>query len=465
MRSSYTFIICSGLLLGLGACSSSIRDGGEQNDNSGMGNLTGGALAEILQTDVDELPDAMPLPTFVESEADGAVTGEPGVDDGGGNTGETVLGPVTTLTLTPNAIKSATNQVIRQIEEASGQAALVVDCTGNFPYRSIQSAIDEATEDNIVVILPSDRCSGGAYFENIDFLDKNITLQSLYPTKAKIVNSTIINGSFNGPVVAIGAATTDSGANLRNDFQDSSDIPQLKGLTITNANGSGIICQGGPVLIERCKIESNIGAELGGGVLVEDGADLTLFHTTIANNSATFGAGLAALPGSSVQMTNCVITKNSAGLSGGAVYGAGAEISIDNCTVTRNSGGESGGGFYFNEASQPAINSSIVWENVSPDANSMVIADADSSVSVSYSAIEGGAANVELLEDGSSGALQWGSGNIISNPKLSGDGVHLQSGSPCIDKGDPMAPTTLSDLDGQQRTNAKRIDIGADELM
>jgi len=53
-------------------------------------------------------------------------------------------------------------------------------------YRTIQSAIDAARDGDVIIVQP------GVYYEQIDFLGKNITVQSTDPENAEIVESTVM---------------------------------------------------------------------------------------------------------------------------------------------------------------------------------------------------------------------------------------------------------------------------------
>ncbi len=65
---------------------------------------------------------------------------------------------------------------------------VTVDDDGPANFTNIQAAIDSSVDGDIIEVRP------GVYFENINFMGKNITLKSTDPTNSDIVNSTTIDG-------------------------------------------------------------------------------------------------------------------------------------------------------------------------------------------------------------------------------------------------------------------------------
>ena len=82
-----------------------------------------------------------------------------------------------------------------------------------------------------------------------------------------------------------------------------------------------------------------------------------------------------------------------------------------------------------------------------------------STLSVSFSDIEGGPQTIHIEEDCE---LAWLDGNIDSDPIFSDD-YHLSPGSPCIDAG--TVTGVYTDIDGELRPDGAAIDMGADEYM
>ena len=118
-------------------------------------------------------------------------------------------------------------------------------------YLSIQSAIDNAMNGDIILVDP------GVYNEQINFLDKNISLVALpysgYEDNA--YGSVVLDGGGQGSVVTI------------NNGQDQSSI--LLGFKIQNGfsqnYGGGILIEDSSPTIDRNIIHNNIAGSCGGG--------------------------------------------------------------------------------------------------------------------------------------------------------------------------------------------------------
>ena len=147
-------------------------------------------------------------------------------------------------------------------------------------------------------------------------------------------------------------------------------------------------------------------------------------------------------------VTSCVFDANTAIARppsfsyGGAIANSdNAQLSLINCTLV-DGYAMAAGGLYNENSATIAATSSILWNDGTE------ITNTGGSVTVTYSAVEGG----------------WpGTGNTTANPMLAAD-LRPQPGSPCIDTGDPSyLPPPDVDLAGGPRVLCGRVDMGAYE--
>ncbi len=136
-------------------------------------------------------------------------------------------------------------------------------------YGSIQSAIDDANDGDIVVAGP------GIYYENINFLGKSITVQSTEPGDPNVVAATIIDGA--NPVDPnIGSVVTFAYGEGRGSV--------LSGFTITGGTGSwlAVSWRFSGLRWNRC----------GGGVLCYNMSAPTISRNVFVDNVAGQGGGV-----------------------------------------------------------------------------------------------------------------------------------------------------------------------------
>lgn len=331
-------------------------------------------------------------------------------------------------------------------------------------YPAIQDAIDAARSGDVILVDP------GNYQENIDFLGKDIIVQSTGG-----LNVTIINGGQVGSVVTF--ADGEPGTAV------------LDGFELTNgfaADGGGVFCaaDSSPVIM-NCRVRFNEAVYYGGGIYV-NGSSPMILDTYVDNNIAWNGAGISCYE-SSPEIQRCHIFKNDAlGLGGGGIYcynesnlkivntvihsnegSSGAGIlcglsvpEVTNCVIANNIASYSGGGLCLYHYSTMFVWNSIIFFNEAPlEAH---ISRIDESLAlVFYSDVEGA----------------WpGIGNIKANPRFvneNGGDYHLLEISACIDKGSDQAPNLPeTDYEGDPRvidgrdvkTVLPKVDMGADEL-
>ena len=164
---------------------------------------------------------------------------------------------------------------------------VLVDINGSGDYTSIQAGINNATNGDSVLVYP------GTYYENIDFLGKNIKVGSLYLTTGidSFIRNTIIDGNQEGSVVKI--------------FNNNYDSTLLCGFIIQNGSGSF------SPLTDLCKT--------GGGINIYESKP-TISSCIIKLNSAYAGGGICITGDLTPFTKRCKIIKNHAYNAGGGIF-------------------------------------------------------------------------------------------------------------------------------------------------
>ncbi|OQX71090.1 MAG: hypothetical protein B6D62_02690, partial [Candidatus Cloacimonas sp. 4484_275] len=132
-----------------------------------------------------------------------------------------------------------------------------------------------------------------------------------------------------------------------------------------------------------------------------------------------------------LSLENVIITNNFADWGGG-IYCYYSGLSLENVTIIGNSA-DYGGGIYCADNSNPNLINSILWNN-NPQEIYFHYQYSPSSVTISYSDIQGGEEGIETNDNG---IINWLEGNIDANPLFADTLYHLSSNSPCIDAGIP----------------------------
>ncbi len=294
---------------------------------------------------------------------------------------------------------------IRQVADiGADEFVWVHNLDQNTWHGYIQDAIDNANNGDELVAVPD------TYYEAINFGGKAITVRGTDPNDWDVVAATVIDvNDANSYGVQLGGGLSST----------------LAGLTVAHANDAGITA--GTETITNCIIRDNYG----NGIYTDDAP--TVINCKIYNNRDTaIGAN-----GDDCDpiVKNCLIYRNSVGIA--FEYGDNAEIHNNTIVYNPYGGIASGDG-------DPAISNCILWGN----------GDDLYGCNATYSCIEDGDA---------------GTGNISSDPNFIddvNDNYHLNSGSPCIDVGDPNGwYEGQYDIDGDPRVigDPNEVDMGADE--
>ena len=318
------------------------------------------------------------------------------------------------------------------------------DGSQTHPFDAIQEAIGYARNGDTVLV------ADGTYTGNgnraISIGTKSITLQS----------------AGGADTCVIDCETAARGVYL---YSNSDNAFTMYGFTITGGNGvdkgAAIYCEGSCyATIIDCVLTGNTAVQNGGGFWAKNGVDATLINCNIYNNRATnlYGGGVFN-SNATITLINCLVTENYAGrLGGGTSVGDGGVLSVENCTIARNSAGTSGGGLRAGVGTTVVVNT-IIAHNDAPDGVEVSVAGL---LDIEYSDILGGAASILI----NSGTLNWGQGNIETDPLLAdilNRDYHLTEISPCIDAGTNDPPSTLwpVELDGYLRVQDGDGDVEA----
>ncbi len=276
---------------------------------------------------------------------------------------------------------------------AAGETFVVPD-----DYGTIQEAIDAAADGDRIRVEPD------FYFENLDFLGKEIVLESCEgPERTIIDGSTLTRGEDYGSVVSFTNGETP--ATRLDGFTLAGGIGTA-GLSSAGASvryGGGVYCDNGSptlarniirdneahgvysttsVTIEGCTIENNRGA-FGGGVSVEadPAAEVVLVDCRLLANRADYGGGGVDIYGAALRLDGCTFEENEAGLGGGGLYVNSDQLArIESCNFLGNSGGFAAGGLGLSapaklRSCRIAVNSAPVGAGVYIENSSDVLLD------------------------------------------------------------------------------------------
>ena len=351
-------------------------------------------------------------------------------------------------------------------------------------YAAIQLAVRDCNDGDIVIVEP------GIYYETVNFSGKKIILTSTDPNDPDVVAGTVIDADSDGSVVTFengetseavltGFTITGGFGTLNNDLN-----PDVRTLW-----GGGVYCfQTSPTITNNVFTGNHAPSEVFGDIediLLGYGSAIggieaspTITRNIIHGNTAYAGAGIFIIGGPVI--SNNVIYGNSAYVGGGVIMLGG---DLSNNTIAGNDASFQGGAQFGGNVHivfSPEIASTSIL-------NSNIIVDAKSGGGITWEGIyqEGVIKfnNVWNNTPGNYGFADTGTGeftfdgqagqtgidyNISQDPlfvDIQTDDYHLQTGSPCVNTGDPgIVPAPgETDIDGELRMYATRIDIGADE--
>jgi hypothetical protein len=302
---------------------------------------------------------------------------------------------------------------------------------------TIQAAINVASHGDTVLVL--DGVYTGAGNHTIDFMGKNITLQSAGGPDACTINVKANQADQRGAFYLHSGET---------------NAAVIEGFTITGGwlfNGPAMLLFNSSPTVRNCVFSENHADCWGGALYFDSNTNARFESCQFVDNYSTDDGGAVFGFNGSPSFTNCLFANNEAPSLAGAIfsYGSNHAPRLVNCTITGNHA-MFGAAIYSNNL---RIENTIIWGNTG-DNDQIYIATNPSTLSVRYSNVQGGFAGV---------------GNINVSPQF-GDPLdndfHLMPGSECIDAGDPatVVPEGTFDPDGDPRLFGVRIDMGVDEF-
>jgi L-ascorbate metabolism protein UlaG (beta-lactamase superfamily) len=187
--------------------------------------------------------------------------------------------------------------------------------------------------------------------------------------------------------------------------------------------GGGMV--GGTATLTNCTFIANE-ANQGGGL---QSSSSTLTNCTFIGNKARYwGGGMRS--GSDDVVSHCTFSGNSAEISGGAiVIGYNSDLLLTNCTLTGN-WAQNGNAIASDNIgsdlflSNLKVTNCIIW-----DKNNEIWNDDGSSITISYSDIQGGQARIYDPYDR---VVIWGQGNIDTDPLFADPGYWADVNDPNV---------------------------------
>lgn len=321
-----------------------------------------------------------------------------------------------------------------------------------FPFATIQNAINKSSNGHTVLVAP------GTYYEQINFIGKNITVAShfIMDNDPATIEQTIINANGGGSAVRIQNNETSEAKIIGFTITGTISADDEGAITITNAsptvmhsvisnntsdqNGAGICLQNSGAIVSFNKINNN-SAGGSAGVSIRMSSDAVILHNQIINNTADGTAGLYIEKCNPLISHNLIAGNVSAQGVGGVRCYDNAFPTFVNNTIVDNSG-YIAGGLRLGTNCDPTLINNIFWGNSATVGGDQVfMEDGSSDPNFYFNNIEGGLEGFGLAPNVSFvGAYE---NNMNEDPLFADpeNGIFtLTEDSPCIDSGDPSQP-------------------------
>jgi Right handed beta helix region len=230
---------------------------------------------------------------------------------------------------------NVTSNVNFNLINSSSNILIEIKQDGTGDFTTIQEGIDAAISGDTILV------NSGTFIENIQIVEKNIILGSLFMSTAdsSFISNTILDGNSENSVIFI------------QDVPDS--ILVIDGFTIRNGNavleGGGIYSRYSSPTIINCILTDNYSDPKGGGIYCEY-STLSVRNCLFQNNTAYFNGGGIASRFSTMNIFNNIFTNNNTihdNSTGGGLYCYYSIPNIEHCHFTENTAPGGGGAIQF----------------------------------------------------------------------------------------------------------------------
>jgi predicted outer membrane repeat protein len=327
-----------------------------------------------------------------------------------------------------------------------------------FNTQSNPTIRDTSFSDNIAYY-------GGA-IHNRNSSNPNISHTSFSENSSTEDGGAIYNRN-SGPFISnasfFGNSAADGGGAIIN-IESSPTISNTSFMNNTAKYAGAIDNSNSSLTMNQVSFSDNVVDDYGGAISNENSSLNITNASFLANVAGTWGGAIDNYYGNLI-IHNASFSGNAAGNWGGAIANENGSLTINNASFSGNSAIGSGTINNHTDA-HLQLSNSILWAN-----SSSIQFDSSSDSTISYSLIEGckpsGTWNSLCGVDGGGNLadtdpLFMAPTSHTSAPNATGD-LHLQAGSPVIDKGNSALNPTTEDRDGKPRIIGSAIDLGAYE--
>ena len=254
----------------------------------------------------------------------------------------------------------------------------------------------------------------------------------------------------------------DNGAGI---YLSGSGSPAFTGCTVSSndatVEGGALYITGtGSPSFEDCIMNSNTATGNGGGISNATTGTLTLTAMKISGNTSGSAGGAVYNNNSPAELTNCLLSGNLAA-AGGGIWNSFSNAVIINSTIAGNRASSQGGGI-GNGTSNPTMQNCIVYGNTAVPTSTNAFYNSASTPVVEYSLID-----VAVTGTGNitGDPLFVSQASAAAAPTITGD-YRAQKCSPVLNAGlNADIPTGITtDLNGNARINYLYVDMGAYEM-